>query len=50
MTTENDEASVRELVQKVAVQKGISFERALRLLIDIAEEMQVQGGKKNDAD
>ena len=45
----DNETSVREFVQKVADQKGISFKQALRLLIDIAEEI-AQGGKKNDAD
>lgn len=50
MITADKEASLREYVQKVADQKGITYERALRLLIEIAEEMDVQGGKRNDAD
>ena len=49
MITGDNETSVREFVQKVADQKGISFKQAIRLLIDIAEEI-AQGGKKNDAD
>ena len=50
MITGDNEASVREFVQKVADQKGISYEQALRLLIEIAEEMEAQGGNGNDAD
>lgn len=49
MITDDREASLREFVQKVADQQGITYERALRLLIDIANGIETQGGESNDA-
>ena len=50
MITGDNEASVREFVQKVADQKGINFKQALHLLIDIAEEIAAKGENKDNAD
>lgn len=50
MITDDREASLREFVQKVADQKGITYEAALRLLIEIADEYKAREGERNDAD
>jgi len=49
MTTNDPNQSIREIVRRVADERHISFDEALRLMLDVASEL-LKREEKKDAD